>query len=362
MGDPKREPGINASTTRISALELKEFTKNAFTKMGVNEEHARIVADHLVQANLRGVDSHGVARISYYIRGIRIKEVNTAPSIRTVVDDKGVALIDGDYALGQVVGRYATELAIKKAAQFGIGVVGAKRTSHVGMLAYYGMMVAEERMVGEVFTNSPPFMAAWGGMKPILGTNPVCMAFPYNGRGPIVLDMATSESAAFKIMSAADRGESIPQGWAVDKNGNPTTNPKEALDGALLPFGGYKQSGYKGYGLAVAVELFSSVLMGADWSTNVKLAYHTEGGLYVQALDVSHFRPYADYLKDLKKVVRNIKTSGKGRTEDEIFLPGEKEAITAAERSARGIPIDEKLGRELMKVSSDLGVPLSLRK
>ena len=284
-------------------------------------------------------------------------EVNITPKIRTIVDDKGVALIDGDYALGQVAGQHATELAIKKAAQYGISAVGVKKTSHVGMLAYYGMMVAEKKMVGEVFTNSPPFMAAWGGRRPVLGTNPVCMAFPLDGKGAIVLDMATSESAAFKIMSAANKGESIPKGWAVDKNGNPTTNPKEALDGALLPFGGYK-----GYGLAVAVELFSSVLLGADWSTNVKLAYHTEGGLYVQALDVSHFRAYADYQKDLKEVVRNIKMSGKGESEDEVLLPGEKEAITAAERSSNGIPIDDGLRRELMKVSQDLDVPISFKK
>jgi len=357
LGEPISEHGRSASISYISAGELREFTKNAFVKLGISEKHSQIVADHLVEANLRGVDSHGVARIPYYARGIRIGEVNATPKIRTVVDDKGVALIDGDYALGQVVGRYATEVAIKKATEYGISVVGAKRISHVGMLAYYGMMVAEKKMVGEIFTNSPPFMAAWGGRKPVLGTNPVCMAFPFNGRGAIVLDMATSESAAFKIMSAANKGESIPTGWAVDKGGNPTTNPKEALDGALLPFGGYK-----GYGLAVAVELFSSVLLGADWSTNVKLAYHTEGGLYVQALDVSHFRVYTEYLRDLREVVRNIKRSGKGESEDEILLPGEKETITAAERSAKGIPIDDSLRRELVKVSQDLDIPISLKK
>ena len=339
-----------------SAQGLQEFTRSAFAKVGVNEAHAEIVAHHLVQANLRGVDSHGVARIPYYIKGIRLGEVNTSPKIRTVVDKKATALVDGDFALGQVVGRYATELAIKKAAEFGIGVVGVRRTSHVGMLAYYGMMIAERRMIGQVFTNSPPFMAAWGGKKPILGTNPICITFPHNGRGPIVLDMSTSESAAFKIVSAASRGESIPEGWAVDKHGNPTRNPSEALEGALLPFGGYK-----GYGLAVAVELFSSVLMGAEWSSKVKVAFHTEGGQYVQALDVSHFRPFEEYLRDLEEVMRNIKMSGKGGTKDEIYLPGEKEAIISAERSIHGIPIDDNLRKELTKVSKELNVPLSLK-
>ncbi|HYC11207.1 MAG TPA: Ldh family oxidoreductase [Nitrososphaerales archaeon] len=340
----------------ISAPDLREFTKVVFIKAGVKAAHAETVAHHLVQANLRGVDSHGVARIPYYLSGIRLREVNVDPKIRTITDSKATALVDGDFALGQVAGKYATELATRKASEFGVGVVGVKRTSHVGMLAYYGMMIAERRMVGQVFTDSPPFMAAAGGKKPVLGTNPVCITFPYDGAGPVVLDMATSESAAFKIMSAASRGESIPEGWALDRNGNPTTSPKEALEGALLPFGGYK-----GYGLAVAVELFSSVLLGAEWSTRVKMAYYTEGGLYVQAVDVSHFRPYEEYLRDMKEVVKGIKTSGKGKARDEVYLPGEKEAITAAERSAHGIPIDAGLKKELAKVSEELGVPLPLK-
>jgi len=340
----------------ISAPDLREFTKVVFIKAGVKAAHAETVAHHLVQANLRGVDSHGVARIPYYLSGIRLREVNVDPKIRTITDSKATALVDGDFALGQVAGKYATELATRKASEFGVGVVGVKRTSHVGMLAYYGMMIAERRMVGQVFTDSPPFMAAAGGKKPVLGTNPVCITFPHDGAGPVVLDMATSESAAFKIMSAASRGESIPEGWALDRNGNPTTSPKEALEGALLPFGGYK-----GYGLAVAVELFSSVLLGAEWSTRVKMAYYTEGGLYVQAVDVSHFRPYEEYLRDMKEVVKGIKTSGKGKARDEVYLPGEKEAITAAERSAHGIPIDAGLKKELAKVSEELGVPLPLK-
>ena len=356
MGHQKDPPEGVASVSLASAQDLQEFARSAFTKVGVNEAHAEIVAHHLVQANLRGVDSHGVARIPYYIKGIKSGEVNTNPKIRTVVDKKATALVDGDFALGQVVGKYATELAIKKAAEFGIGVVGVRRTSHVGMLAYYGMMIAERRMIGQVFTNSPPFMAAWGGKKPIFGTNPICITFPRNGRGPIVLDMATSESAAFKIMSAASRGESIPEGWAVDKHGNPTRNPSEALEGALLPFGGYK-----GYGLAVAVELLSSVLMGAEWSSKVKVAYYTEGGQYVQALDVSHFRPFEEYLRDLEEVVKNIKTSGREETKDEIYLPGEKEAIISVERSIHGIPIDDNLKKELTKVSEELNIPLSLK-
>ena len=340
----------------IAPSDLKEFAQRVFMKVGVKETHAEVVAEHLVTANLRGVDSHGVARIPFYVEGIRAGEVKNNPRIEVVSDKGATALIDGDFALGQVVGKQATELAIKKASEFGIGTVGVRRTSHVGMLAYYGMMIAGKRMMGLVATNSPPFMAAWGGMKPVLGTNPLCVTFPGKGGASIVLDMATSETAAFKINSAAGKGERIPLGWALDDEGRPTTDPKAALKGALLPFGGYK-----GYGLAVVVELLSSVLLGADWSTKIRVVFHTEGGLYVQALDVSHFRPFDEYQKDLEIVLRNIKSSGRTGAKEEIFLPGEKEALNFADRSKRGIPLDEKLAMDLTRLSTEFGVPLTLR-
>ncbi len=340
----------------IAPSDMKEFTRRVFMKVGVSGAHAEIVADHLVAANLRGVESHGVARIPFYIEGIKSGEVKTNPKIEVVSEKGATALIDGDYGLGQVVGKMATELAIKKASEFGTGAVGVRRTSHVGMLAYYGMEIASKRMVGLATTNSPAFMAAWGGKKPILGTNPICVAFPGRDAPSVVLDMATSETAAFKINSAASKGEKIPAGWALDKEGNPTTDPQAALRGALLPFGGYK-----GYGLAVAVELLSSVLVGADWSSRIKVVFHTEGGLYVQAVDAQHFRPFDDYLGDLEAVLKNIKSSGRGNSVRDVLLPGEKEAQNLAERSKRGIPLDEKLVRDLTKVSSDLGVPLQLK-
>jgi len=198
-------------------------------------------------------------------------------------------------------------------------------------------------------------MAAWGGKKPVLGTNPLCVTFPGKAGPSVVLDMATSETAAFKINSAASKGEKIPVGWAVDEEGRPTTDPRAALRGALLPFGGYK-----GYGLAVVVELFSSVLLGADWSSKIRVVFHTEGGLYVQAVDVPHFRPFDEYLKDLETVLKNVKSSGRSGAEDEILLPGEKEALNFAERSEHGIPLDEKLARDLAGISAKFGVPLTL--
>ncbi len=356
VGDQQGVKGRAEKVRFIAPSDLKEFTQRVFVKAGVKKAHAEVVADHLVTANLRGVESHGVARIPYYIEGIRVGEVKTNPKIEVVSDSGATALIDGDFGLGQVVGKMATELAIKKASEFGIGAVGVKRTSHVGMLAYYGMMIAERRMSAMVTTNSPAFMAAWGGRKPVLGTNPLCVTFPGRKGASVVLDMATSETAAFKINSAASKGEKIPVGWALDEDGRPTTDPKAALKGALLPFGGYK-----GYGLAVVVELFSSVLLGADWSSKIKVVFHTEGGLYVQALDVSHFRPFDEYLGDLDAVVKNIKSSGRSGAKEEILLPGEKEALNLADRSKHGIPLDERLTRDLTRVSSEFGVPLPLK-
>ncbi len=339
----------------ISAANLKEFTECVFEKVGVKQDHAEAVADHLVMANLRGVESHGVARIPYYIDGIKLGEVKTNPKIRVLSDEGAIGMIDGGFGLGQVVGKMATEMAIRKASEFGVGTVGVKRTSHVGMLAYYGIMMADNRMSGLVATNSPAFVAAWGGMKPVLGTNPLCMSFPGRRGASVVLDMATSETAAFKINSAASKGEKIPLGWALDSEGRPTTDPRAALKGAMLPFGGYK-----GSGLAVSVELLSSVLLGADWSSKIKVVFHTEGGLYVQALDVARFRPFRDYLRDLEEVTRIIKSSGRADSKAEILLPGEKEAQTFASRKKNGIPLDEKLRGDLEKVSAEYGVPLRL--
>ncbi len=347
--------GGPASVRVMSAANLKEFTERVFEKVGVKSDHAETVADHLVNANLRGVESHGVARIPYYLQGIKLGEVKINPRIRVISDKGATGVIDGGFGLGQVVGKMATEMAIKKASEFGVGTVGVRRTSHVGMLAYYGIMIAEKRMSGIVATNSPAFVAAWGGMKPILGTNPLCIAFPGRRGASVVLDMATSETAAFKINSAASKGEKIPLGWALDSEGRPTTDPRAALKGAMLPFGGYK-----GSGLAVSVELLSSVLLGADWSSKIKVVFHTEGGLYVQALDVARFRPFRDYLRDLEEVTKVIKASGRADSRVEILLPGEKEAQTFAFRKKNGIPLDEKLRGDLEKVSANYGIPLKL--
>ncbi len=339
----------------ITPDDLRKFTSDVFIKVGLNEADAEGIADHLVLANLRGVDSHGVARIPFYLDGIKSGEVNVKPKITTLTDSGSIALIDGDYCLGQVAGKAATELAIKKASIYGIGAVGVKRTSHVGMLAYYGIMIANMRMNGLVVTNSPPFMAAWGGKRPVFGTNPLCISFPYGKADQIVLDMATSETAAFRIRSAAEKGESIPESWALDKEGNPTKDPRAALEGALLPFGGYK-----GYGLAVAIELLSSIIIGADWSSKVKMSFYTQGGFFVRALDIAHFRDYEGYLQDLEIVVHDIKTSGNQKSNNELFLPGEKESRLLKERTKSGIPIDNKLKDDLIRVSTELNVPIKL--
>lgn len=321
---------------------------------GASNAHSEIASDHLVAANLRGVDSHGVSRIPYYIDGVKKGEVNVQPKIKIVKDFRSMALIDADYALGQIPCKMAAEIAMEKAKKYGIGVVGVRKTSHVGMLSYYGAMIANKKMAGLVFTNSPPFMAAHQGRSAVLGTNPICASFPRGDRKPpIVLDMATSLTAVFKIQVAADRGLSIPIGWALDNKGKPTTDAKAARAGALLPFGGHK-----GFGLAVVGELFSAVLVGGTLDVNVKPGFHTDGGLYLQAIDISHFRGIRDYFRDVGKMVKSIKQSG-GPGGREILLPGERADATMYDRLRNGIPLAEDVCRKLECVSKDYAVPLN---
>lgn len=337
----------------IQAKELKAFTKEVFKKVGANNSHSEIVADHLVAANLRGVESHGVSRIPYYIDGVKKGEVNVRPKIKIVKRFRSITILDADYALGQIPCRKATDMAVEMAKKFGIGVVGVRRTSHVGMLAYYGAMIASRKMAGLVFTNSPPFMAAYGGKSAVLGTNPICAAFPRGDREPpIVLDMATSLTAVFKIQVAADRGQSIPIGWALDKEGKPTTDARAARAGALLPFGDHK-----GFGLAVIGELFSAALIGGALDVDVKPGFHTDGGLYLQAVDISHFRNFGNYLRDVSKMVKSIKHSG--APGNEIMLPGERAAATISDRLKNGIPLAEDVCLKLERVSNDYAVPLN---
>jgi LDH2 family malate/lactate/ureidoglycolate dehydrogenase len=339
-----------AKMLKVRSEELRFFVKKVFVKAGLKEEHAEEVANHLVLANLRGVDSHGVVRVQYYIDGIKAGYINKEPKIRLLRDNPSTALIDGDFCIGQYIARKATELAIEKAKENGIGAVSLVNLSHCGMLAYYGLLIASKKMAGIVFTNGPALVTPWGGSERVFGTNPLCFAFPYN-KEPIILDMATTVVAGMKILIAARDGKKIPLGWALDKYGKPTTNPKEAIEGALLPFGEYK-----GYGIMFMGEIYSAILSGSPQSYEIKLTPYTQGGFYVQALNIESIRNYDDYLKEINKLVKKVKSVKPWKEQEEVYLPGELESRTAKKREKEGIPIDENTWKPLLKIAKEFEV------
>ncbi len=340
---------------KINSNELYNFCVDIFLKAGVPKETAEIVSEHLVTANLRGVDSHGAfVRIPHYLTALREGIINPRPSIRSVKDTPSVALIDGDKGFGPVVAMKATEMAISKAKSSGICFVGTKNMSHVGMLARYSLKIVEKMMIGMAATNSPPLVVPWGGTKPVLGTNPFTIGFPIDDKSSIIVDMATSTVAAGKIAVFASKGEKIPEGWALDKYGNPTTDPRVFLDkGILLPFGGYK-----GYGLSLSVELFAGLLTGSPFSSHIQRGWATQGGFVVQAINIDSFREYADYKKDILELVQTIKSTPPAEGFKEVLLPGEPEQREYERRKKEGVPVYKDSWENIAKVSKDMQINL----
>ena len=335
---------------KVSANELRKFTFECFVRYGVPRENADIIADHLVLANLRGVDSHGVIRIPVYIEGIKKGYVKSFSEPRIIRESMTITLIDGGGGLGIPIANIATDLAIKKCKSIGITAVGVKNLGHVGMLAYYTSKIANNNLIGLATANGPALVVPWGGIDPVFGANPISIAFPTSSK-PIVIDMATSAMAHFKILLAALKGEKIPEGVALTKDGRPTTDPKEAQ--LLLPFGGYK-----GYAFALTVEVFSSILIGGQLSKYIVLHGSTQGGFFVLAIDPSMFRDYNEYLRDIDMLIKIIKSCKPAQGFNEILLPGEPEDRIYEERLRNGIPIDINTWKMLTEIAKELNIEL----
>jgi len=342
---------------RVLVKQMQDFCVECFLKFGVPKEDAENVAEHLILANLRGVDSHGIMRVPYYREGIRKGLVKPVAEISIVNESTGISLLDGGNGLGIPVATKATGLAIDKAKSIGFGIVGVRNLGHVGMLAYYIKKVIEHGFVGFACVNAPATMAPWGGREKVFGTNPMCVGFPIDERKTIILDMATSVMAHFKIKVAALKGEKISEGVALDKQGRPTTDSKEAFEGVLLPFGGYK-----GYGLALAVEVLTSALLGAPQSKNIPLHPSTQGGFFILVIDVNRFRNYDEYKNDMMHLVSMVRSSQLAEGFKEILLPGEIEEREAEKRLRDGIPLAVTTWDELLKLAQELNIePLSER-
>lgn len=336
----------------VRADELKALLVKIYESLGVSRDHAEVVADSLVNSNLRCVDSHGVSRGLDFINGIKVGEINPRPNIKVLRESESSVLVDGDRGIGIPVAYEVTLKVIEKAKKSGVGVGAARNLWNVGALAYYVMRIAREGLIGISLANAKARIGLPGVKSPLVGTNPIAVAIP-TGDGPIVLDMALSTVAAGKIVLAARKGEKIPEGWAITKDGKPTTDPKEALEGYLTPMGGYK-----GLGLAIVVDILSSAFIGAPYSLIISgKGPYTQGGFLVIALNPNMFREFEEFVRDVRNYVETLKSLPRDPGV-EVLMPGEPEARCFDERSVKGIPIDDGVWEQLAKVANELGIPL----
>ena len=348
--------------------DLLTLAEDVFAAAGVPKEQAAIAAENLLRADLRGVDSHGVARLSGYLRLIDKGRVNTTPSFTVVKDRLSTATVNADAGLGLVAGRYAMQLAIDKAKQTGTAWVGVQNSNHFGIAANYILQAAEAGMIGIAMTNASPLVAPAGGIERMLGTNPMAFAFPAKRNKHFVADLATTTAANGKMEILARKQLPAPLGWMQTANGLPSTNPLETKDGgSLLPLGSDEDHGYhKGYCLASVVDLFTGVLSGAAFGPwvppFVAFLEPKPGGLgkgighFFGAIDPTAFLDEADYYERVDTWIDTFKGSQAKDEKKPVLIPGEPEDAVAKQRLAHGIPLLLAVEADLQQIAQRFGL------
>jgi L-2-hydroxycarboxylate dehydrogenase (NAD+) len=346
--------------------DVKNYVVRYFTKLGVPEKDAQTAADILISADLRGVDSHGVIRLStYYGSRLRKGLIDPNPQIKILAETPATLRLDGGAGLGQVIGHYAMKRCIAKAKEVGTALVTVCNSNHYGIAGYYAMMALEEGMIGISYTNAQPLVAPTYGRTAVMGTNPIAVAVPAGKERPYVLDMATSIVPIGRITVYQKAGRSIPEGWGVDENGAVTTDPNAVLNGgALMPLGGIDMMrGYKGYGLAMLVDIFSGVLSGAATATLVGhpgANLPADVGHFFQAIRIDAIRPEAEFKEHMDSFIQELKNSPKAAGQERIYIPGEKEYELAEKYQTNGVPLMAEVVDMIKKAGDEIGVPFDL--
>jgi L-2-hydroxycarboxylate dehydrogenase (NAD+) len=343
---------------RVAFEPLREFIAAAFVKAGMPARDAATVAALMAEADLQGSDGHGVIRLPQYIRRIRAGGVNLEPDIRVVKERAGMALVHGDNGMGHLVMKRAAEIAVEKARTAGVAWVGAQWSNHAGPASLYARMPLAHDMIGLYFAvGNANHLPPWGGVEMLLSTNPIAAAIPAGTEPPIVLDMATTVTAYGKVKAKAARGEMMPEGWMIDRDGKPLTDPKRASEGFLLPIGGYK-----GYGLALVVGILAGTLNGAAMGRevidfNADDASATNTGQAIVAIDPAAFGELAAFKSAIDSLARDLRSSERMAGVDRIRLPGERSHELRALYATQGIPIAPALAQSLARIASELGIP-----
>ncbi len=346
----------------FNADALKDYVVRFFTRLNVPPQDARVAAEVLISADLRGVDSHGIIRLnSYYGDRLRVGWINPNSPVTTLHETSTTLALDGGNGLGQVVSHQAMQRCIQKAKQSGIAMVTMRNSNHYGIAGYYAMMALPQNMIGISFTNSQPLVAPTYGRKAMLGTNPIAVAVPAGKERPYVLDMATSIVPIGRITVFEKAGKEIPVGWGIASDGQVTANPSEVLHGgALMPLGGIDlMRGYKGYGLGLLVDIFCGVLSGGR-TYGEDVDPHTERPArtshFFAAIDIEAFRPAAEFIDDMDGLIRQLKDSPKAVDQERIYIHGEKEFERAERYAKEGVPLLQKVVTELTKSGKEVGV------
>ena len=348
---------------------LRHFSTQVFMHFGVPRVDAEQAADVLAKSDLRGIDSHGVARLHTYFEMLELGRINPRPNIKIVREKASVATVDGDNGLGLVVGPKANEIAMDKAEQHGSGWVSVCNTNHFGIAGYYPLKALERDLIGWAMTNTTKLVAPLWGAERMLGTNPIAIAFPGLNEPPIVVDMATSAVAYGKIEIALRKNASVPQGWIVDKHGQQTNDPQQMIDGgAQLPLGSDREmGGHKGYGLASMVDILCCVLSGANWgpfappfALRQEIPARSVGkgiGHFFGAMQIDGFIDKDEFKKQIDDWIQVFRNTKPAPGTNGPLIPGDPEREAEAIRSRDGIPLLKPVVNDLLDISQKTGIP-----
>jgi len=352
---------------------LRDFTTRVFIHFGVSPQDAAVASDVLSKADLRGIDSHGVARLRTYVDMFTIGRINPKPDIKIIRSKKSVATVDGDSGLGLVVGPKANEIAMDKASQYGSGWVSVCNTNHYGIASYYSLKALERDMIGWSMTNSSKIVVPLWGSERRLGTNPIAIAFPGFKNPPIVIDLATSVVAFGKIEMAERAGISLPEGWIIDEKGQPSTIASDIYKGGLLPLGSSREMGaHKGYCLSAMVDILSCVLSGANWGPfappfalfEEKPAESVGKGIghFFGAMEIDGFEDVEVFKKRIDHWIEVFRNTKPVPGQEAVLIPGDPEREAETVRSEKGIPVMDAVVNDLIEVSKMTKVEFEISK
>jgi len=334
----------------VSSDELRALTARIFHARGVSERDSGIIADSLVHANLRGVDSHGVMRVAHYVRRLELGSINPKPDTGITRTGPATAMVDGDNGFGHVTNWDAMELAINMARETGVGLVGVQHSNHCGALSFFAYRAIEANMAGLVLTQTDKGVVPVGGRKPFCGSNPLCLAAPSASGMPIVLDMATSTVAGGHVYKARAENRSIPSTWAVDEEGQPATDPHKAVYWTPA-------AGAKGYGLGVMNDVLTGILCGGDFGPHILPMYDqiekTRNLCHlVGALDIGRFAGASTFLPQAAAMINELHQAPTMSGVEQVLVPGEPEHLKTIERTRTGIPLTDQVWEELQSLAA----------